>query len=103
MAALTKRYGRGQVILEDINLDIGRGEFVGLIGPSGCGKSTLLKLIASLSPVTSGSLLVDGMLPENAREEMAFIFQEPTLLPWRTVTQNIELPLQVNRTTAAKR
>ncbi len=103
IAALTKRYGQGAVILRDINLDVPRGEFVSLIGPSGCGKSTLLKLIASLSPVTSGTLEVDGMTPENAREEMAFIFQEATLLPWRTVTRNIELPLEVQKMAAAKR
>ncbi len=103
IAALQKRYGQGAVILDNINLEVEKGEFVSLIGPSGCGKSTLLKLIASLSPVTSGTLMVDGMTPENAREEMAFIFQEPTLLPWRTVTRNIELPLEVLRVRGSKR
>jgi NitT/TauT family transport system ATP-binding protein len=83
------------MILESINLEVAQGEFVTLIGPSGCGKSTLLKLIAALSPVTSGTLLVDGMKPEKARSETSFVFQEATLLPWRTVNQNIELPLQV--------
>ena len=101
--SLTKRYGQGSVILEDINFEVDKGEFVSLIGPSGCGKSTLLKLISSLSPVTTGTLTVDGMTPQNAREEMAFIFQEPTLLPWRTVTRNIELPLEVEGMNPAKR
>ncbi len=95
IASLQKRYGKGAVILEDLNLDVSRGEFVTLIGPSGCGKSTLLKLIASLSPVTAGTLTVDGKSPQAARKEMAFIFQEATLLPWRTVTRNIELPLEM--------
>ncbi len=103
IAALQKRYGQGAVVLDGINLDVNKEEFVSLIGPSGCGKSTLLKLIASLSPVTSGTLTVDGMSPKNAREEMAFIFQEATLLPWRTVTRNIELPLEVSKVAAAKR
>jgi len=103
IAALRKRYGQGAVILEDINLKVDQGEFVSLIGPSGCGKSTLLKLIASLSPVTSGTLLVDGMQPERARKETSFIFQEATLLPWRTVNDNIELPLQVLRMDRAER
>ena len=80
-----KRYGDGPLILDDINMNIEKGEFISLIGPSGCGKSTILKLISGLAPITSGSLTVDGMTPDNAREEMAFVFQEPTLLPWKTV------------------
>jgi NitT/TauT family transport system ATP-binding protein len=95
IGSLQKRYGKGALILADLDLEVSRGEFVSLIGPSGCGKSTLLKLIASLSPVTSGTLTVDGKSPLAARKEMAFIFQEATLLPWRTVTHNIELPLEV--------
>ena len=100
---LSKRYGLGSVILDNVSFEAEKGDFVSLIGPSGCGKSTLLKLIASLSPVTSGTLTIDGMTPQNAREEMAFIFQEPTLLPWRTVTRNIELPLEVEGMNPAKR
>lgn len=96
IAALTKRYRRGPVILDNIDIDVEKGEFVTLIGPSGCGKSTVLKLIASLSPVTSGTLLVDNMKPEKARKETSFVFQEATLLPWRTVARNIELPLEVS-------
>ncbi|HKB91238.1 MAG TPA: ABC transporter ATP-binding protein [Opitutaceae bacterium] len=101
--SVQKRYGQGSIILDDISLDVEKGEFVSLIGPSGCGKSTLLKLISSLSPVTQGELLVDGITPDNAREEMAFIFQEATLLPWRTVTHNIELPLEIRGMAPAKR
>jgi NitT/TauT family transport system ATP-binding protein len=95
MESLQKRFGRGAVILNDVSLDVAKGEFVSLIGPSGCGKSTILRLIAALSPVTSGKLLVDGMRPEKARKETSFVFQEATLLPWRTVRRNIELPLEV--------
>jgi NitT/TauT family transport system ATP-binding protein len=79
IASLHKRYGKGAVILEDLNLEVSREEFVTLIGPSGCGKSTLLKLIASLSPVTAGTLTVAGQSPQAARKSMAFIFQEATL------------------------
>jgi NitT/TauT family transport system ATP-binding protein len=103
IAELSKRYGQGPCILDEINLQVEQGEFVSLIGPSGCGKSTLLKLIASLSPVTSGTLTVDGMPPTAAREEMAFIFQEPTLLPWRTVSRNIQLSLEVKGMGRTKR
>jgi NitT/TauT family transport system ATP-binding protein len=95
ISSVNKRYGRGALILDALSLDVAQGEFVSLIGPSGCGKSTLLKLIASLSPVTEGLITVDEKTPREAREEMAFIFQEPTLLPWRTVIRNVELPLEV--------
>jgi NitT/TauT family transport system ATP-binding protein len=92
---VTKRYGEGAPIIQDLSVTIAPGEFVSIIGPSGCGKSTLLKLIAGLSPITSGTISVDGMTPANAREIMSFIFQDPTLLPWRTVRANIGLGLEL--------
>jgi len=92
---VTKRYGAGKPIIQDLSVTIAAGEFVSIIGPSGCGKSTLLKLVAGLSPITSGSVSVDGMTPENAREILSFIFQDPTLLPWRTVRNNIGLGLEL--------
>jgi NitT/TauT family transport system ATP-binding protein len=85
-------------VLESIDLTVRKGEFVSIIGPSGCGKSTILKLIAGLVAVTSGTLLVDGMTPVNAREIVSFIFQDPTLLPWRTVAGNVGLALELNQT-----
>jgi NitT/TauT family transport system ATP-binding protein len=103
ISGLKKRYGRGTYVLEDINMSVGQGEFVSFIGPSGCGKSTLLKLIASLSPTTAGKLVVDEKTPTEARKEMAFIFQDSTLLPWRTVTRNIELPLEVLKVSSNER
>ena len=92
---VTKRYGEGPAILADVCLQVERGEFVSFIGPSGCGKSTLLKLVAGLSPATTGSLTVDGLSPDAAAEELAFVFQEPTLLPWLTVERNVEIPLRL--------
>jgi NitT/TauT family transport system ATP-binding protein len=74
---------------------VGRGEFVTFLGPSGCGKSTLLKLVSGLSPVSEGSVQVNGMTPTNARELMSFIFQDATLLPWRTVEQNVGLGMEL--------
>ncbi len=82
-------------MLQQIDLTIAKGEFVSLIGPSGCGKSTLLKLISGLTNATSGSILVDGMTPVNARETISYIFQDATLLPWRTVTSNVGLGLEL--------
>jgi NitT/TauT family transport system ATP-binding protein len=95
LSAVSKNYGSSPPILEQINLSIAKGEFVSLIGPSGCGKSTLLKLISGLTPVTSGAILVDGMTPVNARETISYIFQDATLLPWRTVTGNVGLGLEL--------
>jgi NitT/TauT family transport system ATP-binding protein len=91
-----KRYGAAKPVLEGIDLTVRKGEFVSIIGPSGCGKSTILKLVAGLAPVSSGTLLVDGMTPANAREIVSFIFQDPTLLPWRTVAKNVGLALELD-------
>lgn len=92
-----KRYGNGPVILDRINFDAQRGDFISLIGPSGCGKSTLLKLISGLSPISGGKIVVEGVAPTEAMEEMFFVFQEPTLLPWLTVAQNVAMPMRLRR------
>ena len=92
---VSKCYGHGPKILDGINLKFERGDFVSLIGPSGCGKSTILKLISGLSPITDGELIVDGMQPEDAREEVFFVFQEPTLMPWLTVAKNVQMPMRI--------
>lgn len=85
--------------LEGITLDVADGEFLCLLGPSGCGKSTLLQIIGGLLEPTSGRVIVGGESPgeAQARKALGFVFQEPSLLPWRTVIENIRLPLEVNR------
>lgn len=92
-----------QQILEHIDLSVHRGEFVSLIGPSGCGKSTMLKLVAGLTLPTSGKICIDGMTPANAREIVSFIFQDATLLPWRTVEDNVGLRLELEHATRERR
>jgi NitT/TauT family transport system ATP-binding protein len=89
--------GQETVALTDVNLSVRKGEFVSLIGPSGCGKTTLLRLIADLTPVTNGSLTVNGMTPTEARQQRAYgyVFQAPALYPWRNVERNVMLPLEV--------
>ena len=100
---VTKRYGTGNVILEGIDLQVAKKEFVSIIGPSGCGKSTLLKLVAGLSPLSEGKIAVDGMTPAKAREIVSFIFQDATLLPWRTVRENVVLGLELDGVARARR
>lgn len=83
--------------LKDIDLDIGKGEFVSFIGPSGCGKTTLLRVVADLEHPTAGAISVNGMTPADARRERAYgyVFQAAALYPWRTVEKNIALPLEI--------
>jgi NitT/TauT family transport system ATP-binding protein len=97
LSNVSKRYGSSPPVLEQINLVIDQGEFVSLIGPSGCGKSTLLKLISGLTGPSSGSILVDGQTPAQARKIMSYIFQDATLLPWRTVSRNVGLGLELEK------
>lgn len=96
---LCKTFGRGPAVLEGISLAIRPGEFVAIVGPSGCGKSTLLRIIAGLETPTTGTLQVrharEGAAERAGRT--AFVFQEPALLPWRTVAGNISLPLELDR------
>lgn len=84
--------------LEDVDLTVAPGEFVSLIGPSGCGKSTLMRLIADLDEPTSGRIEVFGKSPLQARRdhEYGIAFQQAGLLPWRTIAQNVALPLELH-------
>jgi NitT/TauT family transport system ATP-binding protein len=95
LAGAGKTFANGRTVLSPLTLQIQKGEFVTLIGASGCGKSTLLKLISGLTAPSVGTVLVDGLTPANAREMVSFIFQDPTLLPWRTVLQNVCLGLEL--------
>ena len=83
--------------LKDVSLEIGKGEFVSFIGPSGCGKTTLLRCIAGLEQPTGGSISVNGMTPDEARRARAYgyVFQAAGLYPWRTISGNIKLPLEI--------
>jgi NitT/TauT family transport system ATP-binding protein len=91
--------------LRDVSLTVGAGELVAVIGPSGCGKSTLLRLAADILAPTTGTVAVLGGSPARARHERRFsvAFQDPVLLPWRTVLQNVELPLEIAGRPGAER
>lgn len=101
--SVTKRFGDGPVVLDTISFTAHAGDFISLIGPSGCGKSTLLRLLAGLSPVSAGALVVDGRTPDDAAADLAFVFQEPTLLPWLSVAHNVEVPQQLRGVAAPAR
>jgi NitT/TauT family transport system ATP-binding protein len=100
---VSKRYGNERTILEGVNLTVCRGEFITFIGPSGCGKSTVLKLISGLTFPSNGKISVDGMDPKGARKIISYIFQDATLLPWRTVIQNVALGLELESVPAKRR
>ncbi|MGW9182902.1 ABC transporter ATP-binding protein [Agromyces sp. NPDC055661] len=102
VANVSKSFGTdaGRVkVLDDVSLTIGMGEFVSVIGPSGCGKSTLLKVVAGLVEADAGRVTVDGATVQSAASDklIGLVPQSPALLPWRTVLDNVRLPLTVNR------
>src|ERR1700674_368683 len=96
LRGVTKVYDSGVMALGPFDLDVNKGEFVSLLGPSGCGKSTALRLIAGLSAPTSGSV---GISKPAGRarpgHSVGFVFQEPTLMPWTSVRENVRLPLKL--------
>jgi NitT/TauT family transport system ATP-binding protein len=91
--------------LDGIDLTVPRGSFVSLIGPSGCGKSTLLRLVAGILEPSSGTVLVEGGSPAAAQRahRFGFVFQDPALLPWRCVQDNVELLAELVGQPAAQR
>ena len=100
-----RRDGSRMTALEGIDIDIRRGEFVSLIGPSGCGKSTLLRIIGDLIKPSSGDVVVNGKPAERARRDRDYgmVFQAPVLFDWRTVEDNVKLPLEIQGMDAATR
>jgi NitT/TauT family transport system ATP-binding protein len=94
LRGVTKVYDSGIVALGPIDLDVRKSEFVSLLGPSGCGKSTALRLIAGLNAPTSGSVRVANRATQ-AGHSIGFVFQEPTLMPWTNVRENVRLPLKL--------
>ncbi|MEQ8398771.1 ABC transporter ATP-binding protein [Thalassobaculum sp.] len=96
---LTFETGDGPVhALSDVDLTVGKGDFVSFIGPSGCGKTTFLRVIADLEQPTAGSIRVNGVSPQEARLARAYgyVFQAAALYPWRTVEKNVALPLEIS-------
>ncbi len=91
-------YGRGAAAvkaIEEVSLDIARGEFIAVVGPSGCGKSSLMRLISGLHPVASGALTVEGKPVSGPLRSVGMAFQNSNLLPWRSALDNVLLPLEI--------
>jgi NitT/TauT family transport system ATP-binding protein len=95
---VSKRFANGTLALQDMSLDIGDHDFVSFLGPSGCGKSTALRLIAGLSSVSGGEIAwhqAAGGSADKTERRLGFVFQEPTLMPWASVEDNVYLPLRL--------
>lgn len=86
---------KGLPILENIDFPVKKGEFISLVGPLGCGKTTLLKIIAGLQQPSRGKIIFDKKFGKNPYKYLSFVFQQKNLVPWRTVWQNISLPLEI--------
>jgi NitT/TauT family transport system ATP-binding protein len=103
LRGVTKVYDSGVMALGPFDLDVNKGEFVSLLGPSGCGKSTALRLIAGLSAPTSGSVGISKPAGQaRPGHSVGFVFQEPTLMPWTSVSENVRLPLKLAHAPAAE-
>ncbi|MBI3242430.1 MAG: ABC transporter ATP-binding protein [Chloroflexi bacterium] len=102
---LTLTYSNGDdnlLALTNLSFDVALGEFLCIVGPSGCGKSSLLKVLAGLRQPTSGQVTFEGQPLTGPREGIGLVFQKANLMPWRTVLQNITLPLELEGMDAGK-
>jgi len=98
LAGVSKSFGRGKNLVhavDDVSLAVGHNEFVSVLGPSGCGKSTLMLLIAGLAKPSNGAISLNGRPVTGPRRTNGIVFQNPVLLPWRTVLDNVLLPIEL--------
>jgi NitT/TauT family transport system ATP-binding protein len=104
---LSIRFRKGIEVVNDVDLDVPSGDFVTIVGPSGCGKSTLLNAIAGLLDATDcelrGAISIEGHPPGSRAVRLGYVFQRDTLLPWRTILENVQLGLDIRRAPAADR
>jgi NitT/TauT family transport system ATP-binding protein len=95
--AIEKRYvsrGREILALDAVHLAVATGEFVAFVGPSGCGKSTLLNMMAGIFPPTAGRIVHAGRVIDGINQHVGYMTQADSVLPWRTVAENVDLPLR---------
>ena len=91
---LTKRFG-DLTVLDGINFNIKEGELLAIVGPTGCGKTTFLNTLSKLMPTTEGNIYINGEEADPKKHNLAYVFQEPTCLPWRTVRENVAYGMEV--------
>jgi NitT/TauT family transport system ATP-binding protein len=91
------RDGQSIRALKDVNLEIAETEFVSIVGPSGCGKTTLLKILSGVLHCSAGEVYIAGQRLSGPSREIGVVFQAPVLLPWRTVLQNILVPIEIQK------
>ena len=91
---LTKKFG-DLLVLDRINFNINKGELVAIVGPTGCGKTTVLNCMSKLTDTTEGDIFIDGVPADPVKHNLAFVFQEPTALPWRTVAENVVYGMEI--------
>ena len=89
-------------VLQDIELSVSAGEFLCIIGPSGCGKTTLLELLGGLQSADQGTIMLGDYLLNGPHPDIGIVFQKPNLMPWRTVLENVLLPLKITRISNSK-
>ncbi len=99
---LSKTYADGTRALADITLEVGEAEIVALVGGSGCGKTTLLRLVAGLDRASAGAIRLDGESIVEPHPAIGIVFQEPRLLPWHSVGDNVGFGL-MDRPAAERR
>lgn len=93
--SVTYRSRKGETrAIDDLTLSVKDGEFIAVLGPSGCGKSTMLRLISGLLRPTSGKITFEGKHLEGPNRDVGIVFQNPTLLPWKTVRANVMMPIR---------
>lgn len=95
LQSVHKQFPGGFVALRDVSLTVQAGQFVALLGPSGCGKSTVLRLLAGLEQPSQGQVSAPALKASARGSETAYVFQEPTLMPWASVFDNVWLPLRL--------
>ena len=93
---LTKQFG-DLLVLDDINFNIAKGEFIAIVGPTGCGKTTFLNCLTKLYTTTKGNIYIDGEVADPKKHNISFVFQEPTSLPWRTVRGNVAYGMEIKK------